>query len=95
MDLFHAHHSIELPKALREDVIDITVTRSGNVFFKRDRVNTDQLPSRIREAVRSGSENRIYIHADARPKYGNVAEVVHQIRLSGVQNVSILTEWRR
>jgi biopolymer transport protein ExbD len=94
VDLFHAHHSIEFPKALREDVIDITVTRAGSVFFGTDRVNVDQLPIRIRDAVRSGSENRVYIHADARTKYGNVTDVIDQIHASGVQNVSILTEWR-
>ncbi len=93
VDLYRAHHSIEFPKALREDVIDITVTRSGGIFFRTDHVNAEQLPSRIRGAVHSGSENRIYIHVDARTKYGNVADVIDQVHASGVQNVSILTEW--
>lgn len=87
-------HSIESPKALREDAIIVSVNRSGRIYFQEDIVNADQLPKRIRRALDSGSENRVYIRADGRTKYANVADVIEQIHASGVQNVSILTEWR-
>jgi biopolymer transport protein ExbD len=94
VNLYLAHHSIEFSNALREDAINITVSRDGSIFFRTDRVNVDQLPTCIRGAVHSGSEDRIYLHADARTKYRNVADVIDQIHASGVQNLSILTEWR-
>jgi biopolymer transport protein TolR len=73
VDLAGTHHSIELPKALREDAIIVTVDRAGSIFFGTDQINPDQLPERIREAVRSGSEKRVYLKADAHSKYTNIA----------------------
>lgn len=99
VDLTRTYHSVDyqssrLPKALREDAIYVTVTRNGRIFIGEDLIDADQLAERIRNAVHPGSEIRVYLKADAHTKYQNVAEGVDQVRLSGVQNVSILTEWR-
>ncbi len=91
-DLFSARHSVLFPKALREDAIQVSIMRDGKILFNSERVTPEQLPGKIRLAIKSGSEQRVYINADKRTKYGNVAEVVDQIHASGVEKVTFLTQ---
>ena len=90
-DLISARHAISEPKAMREDSIQVTVMRDGKILFGSEIVRPEQLPEKIRLAIRNGSEQRVYVNADKRTKYGNVAEVLDQIQQSGVQDLTILT----
>ncbi|HET6928898.1 MAG TPA: biopolymer transporter ExbD [Candidatus Acidoferrum sp.] len=85
-------HARTLPMANREDAIWITVTRDGSVYFQNSRTHVDQLPNKIRDAVRNGAEKRIYLNVDARAKYGDVNALLPYIQLSGIENVSFLAE---
>ena len=87
-----AIHSTALPGALKEDAMQITVTRDGQVFFRERHVRAANLPNEIREGVRNGAEKRIYLAVDARARYGDTIAVLDQIRLTGIENVSFLTE---
>ena len=89
-DLYTARHSVSRPKAIREDAIQVSVTRDGKVLFGSEIVTAEQLPRMIQLAIKNGSERRVYINADKRTKYGNVAEVIDQIHQSVVQNLTIL-----
>ncbi len=59
-----------------------------------NKVSPEELPSGIRERVKEGSENKVYIRADARAKYGRVREVLEAVQLSGTQHVAFLV-WKR
>ncbi len=91
-DLAIARHSTPMPGALREDTLKITITRDGMVFFRDYRVMPKDLADAIRKGVGNGAEKRVYLKADARAKYGDVTAVLDQIRLSGIENVTLLTE---
>lgn len=91
-DLPQSSHSAPMPKALREDALVITIARDGSVYFRDLRVLKGNLPDMIREGLRNGAENTVYIKADARAKYGAVKAVLDQVRLSGVQNINFITE---
>lgn len=58
-DLVVARHSHDLPCAIRDDAIKISLTRDGRVFFGNSMIRPDALPDMIRDAVRNGSEKRI------------------------------------
>ena len=87
-----AYHSTSMPGALREDTMQISVTRDGNVYFRNDRIMLQDLPEEIRRGVRNGAEKRIYLNADARTKYGDTIAVLDQIRLAGIEKGTLLTE---
>lgn len=87
-----AANSTALPGALREDAMQISITRDGRVFFRNDRVMLVNLPEEIRKGLRDGAEKRIYLNADARVKYGDAVAVLNQIRLAGIRDVSVLTQ---
>jgi biopolymer transport protein ExbD len=92
VDRVVARHTHRLPGAIREDAIKVALTRDGTVYFGNSRIRPDDLPDRIREAVRNGAEKRIYLEVDARAHYGDVNALLLQIQKSGIQNVSILAE---
>ena len=71
----------------------MSIMRDGKILFNSEFVAPEQLPGKIQLAIKSGSERRVYINADKRTKYGNVAEVVDQIHASGVEKVTFLAQW--
>jgi biopolymer transport protein ExbD len=87
-----AHHSTVMPGALREDAMQISVTRDGSVFFRNRRVLGSELASEIRAGLRKGAEKKVYLMVDARAIYGAAIPVLDQVRLAGIEKVSFLTE---
>jgi len=91
VDLPRINHSTPLLGARREDAMFVGVARDGQVYFGAFRITQDELPARIRDGLRDGAEDRIYLAADARAKYSSVAVVLRRIREAGVERVSFLT----
>jgi biopolymer transport protein ExbD len=92
IDLPKVNHPVQMPNAMREDALAIGIMRDGKIFFGGDRTTAAQLPAKIEERLRHGAERKVYIHADARVKYGVVGMVLDGIRSAGVENVGILVE---
>lgn len=92
VDRATAVHSAPMPGAIKEDAMRIFVRRDGRVYFGNHAVAMEDQPDEIRESVRNGAEKKIYLTVDARAKYGNAERVLDQIRLSGIRDVSFLTE---
>jgi biopolymer transport protein TolR len=95
VDLPHVGHPVSMAHADREDAILIAVTRDDKIFFRADKVSLDQLPAKIRESLNQGSEKKVYIRADARAKYVWVAEVLDNVRSTGVERIGFLVDQRR
>jgi len=91
VDLFLAEHSKPMPGARREDALLVSVLRDGQVYFSTRRITRDELPGKIRDGLRAGAENRIYLAVDSRAKYLDVKTVLDRIRDAGVERVSFLT----
>lgn len=85
---------VPMRAADREDAIVIGIERDGKVFFRTDRTSPEDLPVKIREALRRGAENKVYIKADARAKYASVKEVLDGIHAAGVRKIGILVDQR-
>lgn len=95
VDLPRTEHPSWLPGGIREDAMNVGITRSGRVFFRTYLVLPDELTDHIRVSLRSGAENRIYVYADARAMYRDVKAALDAIRLAGVEHISFITESRR
>lgn len=95
VDMAKVRNPISMRAADKEDAIFVTVSRDGKVFFRNEIVRVEWLPAKIREAVKDGAENRVYIKSDARAKYGWVKEVLDEVQASGVEKVGFLVDQRR
>ena len=85
-------HALCQPNALKEDTIDIVVTRDGQIYFCNTKMLLEDLPERIEQKVRTGSERKAYLRADASAQYGDIEVVIQQVRLSGINQVVVVTE---
>jgi biopolymer transport protein TolR len=92
VDLPRTWHASPLPRAIREDAQIVSVLRDGAVFYRNQKVRADDLADQIRESVRNGADQKIYIRADSRAKYGDVKYVLGEIAKTGIQNVCFFAE---
>ncbi len=95
VDLAKTNNPIQMPDADKEDAMLVAVTRDGKVFFGSDVVSPDQLTNKIKDKIANKVDKTVYIKADARTKYGNVVEIVDNVRSAGVDKVGLLTEQRK
>jgi biopolymer transport protein ExbD len=91
VDLPQSHHGKPLPGANREDALRLNLMRDGMLYLEYERVSMTDLPAVLRERVKNGSERKVYLSIDARARWGDAKAVLNQIRLAGIENVSILT----
>ena len=91
-DKAKARHAVSMPDAKREDAIRIMVTRDGATYFGHTEIRVEDLPEKVRQKVREGSERRAYLTVDQRAKYVDVEPVIDAIRGSGIWNVSMMVE---
>ncbi|HET9741586.1 MAG TPA: biopolymer transporter ExbD [Terriglobales bacterium] len=83
-------YSVAMRDALREDAVTITVTRDGKIFVGLHRATTNDLVPLIQERLRSGRTKRIFLKADIRTRYRNIAVVIEALQQAGVGNVALL-----
>jgi biopolymer transport protein ExbD/biopolymer transport protein TolR len=95
VELPQASYSVRMPGVQREDALTVAITREGKVFLNNERINPTELTGKIEEHLRSGAERNVYIRADFRAHYREVADVLHRVREAGVEKVGLLTEQRR
>ncbi|HEY1472188.1 MAG TPA: biopolymer transporter ExbD [Candidatus Acidoferrum sp.] len=94
-ELAVVRHAVPLPHAVREDAMRVTITRDDSIFFGNMRLTAEDLPEKIGEDVRTGSEKRVYMVVDARTKYASVKRVLASVRDARIENVSFLLENNR
>lgn len=92
VDLVHSKYSRRMPGAVKDDAMLVSVRRDGRVYFGNAQIALGDLPEKVRESVRAGAEKRVHVLADSRAKYGDIREVMGELSLAGVQNVSFVTD---
>jgi biopolymer transport protein TolR len=92
VDMAKVDNPIPMPDADKEDALLIAVMRDGKIFFGTDRVEPDQLTQKVKDRLANKADKRVFIKADARARYGNVVDVVDNVRSAGVDDVGLLTE---
>src|ERR1041385_3513773 len=95
VEMAKTNNPTQMPDAEKEDALLVAVQRDGSVFFGSDKISPDQLTNKIKDKLASRTDKRVFVRADARPKYGAVAEVVDNVRSAGVDQLGLLTEQRK
>src|SRR5512142_3265878 len=84
VDLAKTNNPTQMPDADKEDALLVAITRDGKIFFGSDQVQPDQLTGKVKDRLTNRVDKRVFIKADARTKYGNVVDVVDDVRSAGV-----------
>jgi|SRR5688572_12564082 len=92
VDMAKTHNPSEMTEADKEDSVLIAVARDGKFYLNQDRINIDDLTARVTDLLADRLDKTIFVKGDFRAKYGDVVQVVDNLRAAGVDQIGLLTE---
>jgi biopolymer transport protein ExbD/biopolymer transport protein TolR len=92
VELAKTRNPVDMKEADRDDSVIIAITRDGKFYLGPDKVNVDDIAAKVNDILASKLEKRVFVKSDLRAKYGDVVQVVDNIRNAGVDQVGLLTE---
>ena len=92
VDMVRARNPIAMKEADREDAVLVAVTRDGQTFLGRQRIDDVDLATQVGDIVSNRLDKTVYMKCDARSSYERVVEIVNILRTVGVDQVGLLTE---
>ncbi len=92
VDMAKVNNPVPMPDADKEDALLVSIMRDGKIYFGTDVVTADALTEKVKDRLANRVDKRVFIKSDARAKYGNVVDVVDNVRSAGVDDVGLLTE---
>jgi biopolymer transport protein TolR len=79
-------------KELTETRMVVTIDRGQRVYLNDKPVNIHQLGQQIVSQTRDPKTRAVYVRCDETVPFGSWATVVDELRQSGIQNISVVTE---
>ena len=72
--------------------VSVAIDEKGQVFLMDQPVEVDKLLDKLKETVKLGFDERIYVRGSKAVNYGRVAEVMSLITSAGYRKVALVTE---
>jgi biopolymer transport protein TolR len=79
-------------KQITEQRMVVDIDRDAQIFLNDQPINIHDLPAKLRQPGVDPAHQAIYLRADERVSFGNVATVMDAVKQAGITNVSIVTE---
>ncbi|HJY87660.1 MAG TPA: biopolymer transporter ExbD [Candidatus Acidoferrales bacterium] len=79
-------------KEISEDRLVITIDRAQRVYLGNEPVNIHQIGQMVRSRMQRPQSDAVFLRCDETVPFGSFATVVDELRQSGIQNVSVVTE---
>ncbi len=95
VELARADNPLQMPDADKENAVVLAINREGRVFLGNDQIRPADLMQKIRDRIANRTDQKVFVKADARSRYGAVVEVVDIARSAGASELGLLTEQRR
>jgi len=87
---------VDLPtktvKEIAEDRLVITIDRGQRVYLGNEPVNIHKVGELVRTRMQNPQTDAVFLRCDETVPFGSFATVVDELRQSGIQNVSVVTE---
>lgn len=90
VELAPTSSAVPVPEADNPNVLIVTVTDTGKVYFGIDPVTPSSLAQKLKRRPSDGTRT-LYIKADARAPYACVVKVLDAARTAGIAGVTLLT----
>jgi biopolymer transport protein ExbD/biopolymer transport protein TolR len=92
VDMAKAEHPRPMQDADREDAVVLAVTRDGKSYLGSDQIRLNEITAKVKDRISTKLDKTVYVKSDARAKYGDVVEVIDNVRAAGVDSLGLLTE---
>jgi biopolymer transport protein ExbD len=76
----------------RKDHVAITITEGGGLYLDADPVPPEQLTARLLQLKSSNPDPRVFINGDTKSYFGQVIDVLDEVRRLGIGRVAIETK---
>lgn len=88
---------VDLPKTrtvkeISEDRLVITIDRAQRVYLGNEPVNIHEIGRKVLAQLHNPKSDAVFLRCDETVPFGSFATVVDELRQSGIQNVSVVTE---
>jgi len=90
--------NVDLPDAnapqIRQQIepLVISIRKNGDVFMQNKQVDINQVAPRISAMRKAKPDLPVFIRGDAKTHYEHVARIMSLLELSGIQQISLVTE---
>ena len=78
-------------KAITEERLVISIDKAQRIYLGRDPVNVHELGAKVKSMLKK-PQDAVFLRCDEAVPFGSFAMVVDALRISGVNNISIVTE---
>ena len=91
---------VQLPQATpyqmaTSDPVVVSMSKKGQFFFNNTLISREELDGNLSGIAASNPETAVVIRADAGIPYGDIIEVLDQVRESGLTNIGLVTRNKR
>ena len=95
VNMAKATNTRDMQDADKEDSVLLAVTRDGKVILQTDRIDPDQITTKVKDMLANKLDKTVYVKSDRDAKYGVVVMVVDNVRAAVVDSLGLLTEKRQ
>jgi biopolymer transport protein ExbD/biopolymer transport protein TolR len=78
-------------KDISQDRIVVSIDKSQRVYLGNDPVNIHELGTKVHAQLKN-TQRSVFLRCDEKVPFGIFASVVDTLRISGINNISIVTE---
>ena len=79
-------------REISQEKLVVSIDRGQRLFLGNDPVNIHMLGALLKEKGASGKGESVFLRADQSVPFGTVAMVVDELRQSGIEQISMVTE---
>lgn len=79
-------------KEISQERLVVSIDRGQRLFLGNDPVNIHELSTRLKEKGGKEKQVSVFLRADEKVPFGTVAMVVDELRQSGIEQISMVTE---
>ena len=79
-------------KEISDERLVVTIDRGQLIYLGNDPVNIHDLGNKVRGQMRNPQSDAVFLRCDETVPFGTFATVVDALRVSGIDNVSVVTE---
>jgi biopolymer transport protein TolR len=88
---------VDLPKTktvkdITEERLVVTIDRAQRVYLGNDPVNVHELGALVKSKAPDYATRAVFLRCDQSVPFGSFAAVIDEMRQSGIQNISVVTQ---
>ena len=93
---------LDLPKTrkvnnvnLSKEQVILSVSSAGEFYLGKDKFLREELNQAIVKRFKESQTDTLYLRADYQLKYGNIADLIAELKKAGVHKIALVTEIKK